>query len=517
MNDSLDLKCVDTEGTEMRVEIILPEVKELIEQERRRAEGILQECEFLCGDLDRQIGQVTNHADGPDCIAAVIAGVLGGVVNFFLVDEFSLEEARKWGDEEVGKYVVKTAKKCGYEGDKLVDAVRFMEKKCPIAADKVTNEFGGGRQHHLRDFSHHPTPAGMLFSILTQFTQKVYGTDVKGGFVSVALKDSDLIGGSFAEKVSLGVTQWFFHMVSDMAGSSSSIAEGKWGTGLPGPLVSLIKEVSALPLFQKSDRRGYKELSVRISKLFNGTLLGERDENGKLIRPMEVDLRTEMGVGHQLGQQAIPVLVNECIVRGFYFIRRFITELKEKEVHSVKELNKINWKNTLPGKNRTIARMLTISTAVMLAINMGDAVIESAMESGGIKNPAFFKGLIVKVNYVGATRFAVAVATDVWMGVKKNRLRRAYNEMMRRQIEALHMKLYCKEAELVSKCSELHRQEAELCHEEEKLWIEVKNTREAMEDLYARVEQVGEAYGERWKDSVQERWRLLEKARYMLL
>ena len=121
------------------------------------------------------------------------------------------------------------------------------------------------------------------------------------------------------------------------------------------------------------------------------------------------------------------------------------------------------------------------------------------------------------MNYVGATRFAVAVATDVWMGVKKNRLRREYNEMMRRQMAALHVKLYCKEAELVFKCSELHRQEAELCHEEEKLWIEVKNTKEAMEELYARVEQVGEAYGERWQASVQERRRLLERARCVLL
>ena len=35
-------------------------------------------------------------------------------------------------------------------------------------------------------------------------------------------------------------------MVSDMAGSSSSILDGKSGTGLPGPLVSLLKEISAL-------------------------------------------------------------------------------------------------------------------------------------------------------------------------------------------------------------------------------------------------------------------------------
>ena len=116
-------------------------------------------------------------------------------------------------------------------------------------------------QHHLRDFSHHPTPVGLFFSFLTQFTGKVYGTDVAGIFKIAELNEGNLIlvGKNFPEKVTFGVVNWFLHMVSDIAGSSSSILYGKVGTGLPGPLVSLLKEISAFPIFKNMNEQGYKE------------------------------------------------------------------------------------------------------------------------------------------------------------------------------------------------------------------------------------------------------------------
>ena len=117
-------------------------------------------------------------------------------------------------------------------------AVKYLEDTFPIPADKATAQFGGGLQHHLRDFSHHPTPVGLVCSILTQFTGKVYGTDVSGAFHGVNLSDDGLalIGRSVPEKIMFGVLNWAFHLVSDMAGSSGSILKGSLGTGLPGPL-----------------------------------------------------------------------------------------------------------------------------------------------------------------------------------------------------------------------------------------------------------------------------------------
>ena len=381
----------------------------------------IYEIQNRIDELNSEIDKLTNHADGIDYIIAVASGVICGFVDVLFVSDLSFEKANEWGDSKVNDFVLKIAKKQGYEGDDLSDAVRFLENKYPIAADKATNAFGGGLQHHLRDFSHHPTPIGLFFSLLTQFTKCVYGTNTAGFFQVYKLKPEDLvlIGRNLQEKLLFGVVHWFFHMVSDMAGSSGSIAAGKTGTGLPGPLVSLLKEISSLPFFKKLNKDGYKEFSVWISKLFNGTLLGEHDENGKLLKPVKFDLRTEIGLLPQLGKQAIPIIINECVVRGFYFIRRFSAELKANDVKNLNELKRPEWAKILPFNNRTLVRMLTISLGTFVTIDLADAAIESAIKSGGFAL-GFAKNMIVKVNFVGIGRFSIAVFSDVKMGLRRN-------------------------------------------------------------------------------------------------
>ena len=371
--------------------------------------------------INKNIAKYTNDADWIDNSVAIASGVLCGIIDILFVGELSLESANEMGQEKVNAFVMQAAKKTGYKGDDLSGAIKFLEKKFPIAADKVTNQFGGGLQHHLRDFSHHPTPVGLVFSILTQFTHNVYGTDVTGSFSSCELGDDglELIGKTIPQKITFGVINWVFHMVSDMAGSSGSVAMGKIGTGIPGPIGSLLKEMSALPMFRKTNEKGYKEFSVFVSKLFNGTLLGKRDENGKIIEPLKVDFRTEVGIAEHLKKQAIPVMINDYVVKGFYFIRRFIQEAKK--IHSFKELKNINWERTFPYGNRTIARMVTISSGAFMAVDMADAAIRAAISSGGTA-PAFMTTFALRVNVVGVGKFAIAVGTDLSMEAKKNKL-----------------------------------------------------------------------------------------------
>ena len=87
----------------------------------------------------------------------------------------------------------------------------------------------------------------------------------------------------------MGTITWFFHLVSDMAGSSSTVGI-TGGTGIPGPILALAKEVSAIPFFKNLKVDDDMSLSVFLSKLFNGTLMMQRDENGQIIKefPPEV-------------------------------------------------------------------------------------------------------------------------------------------------------------------------------------------------------------------------------------
>lgn len=372
--------------------------------------------------INAELERYTSNTDKLDYALAVSSGIFSGIIDSFFVGELTLEKANQWGNEATGRFVEKIARTQGYDGDTQAGAIRYLEEMFPIAADKATNQFGGGIQHHLRDFSHHPTPVGLLCSVLTQFTGYVFGTDVHGAFQKVQLNADgyDLIGKNFPEKIMFGVVNWMFHMASDIAGSSGSVMKGSLGTGLPGPMVSLLKELSATPLFQRTNDKDHRELSVWVSKLFNGTLLGERNENGQMI-PLKFDLRTELGIAHQIGQQAMPVILNECIVRGFYFLRQFAIELGRAELQSPADLAKLNWGKTLPFRNRTVDRMVMISSMTFTIADTTDAAIHAAIESAG--NWVLFSGrLVTRFNFVGAGRSVISVIKEIHNEQKESQL-----------------------------------------------------------------------------------------------
>jgi len=373
-------------------------------------------------DLDTEIDMLSSHADKLDYIVAASSGILCGMLDIFWVGDFSLEHGRSIADDKVNGFVEKTAKMFGFKGDGLKNAVKFLEEKFPIPSDGNTPDFGGGLQHHLRDFAHHPTVIGLFFSLLTQFTGKSYGTDTTGNFkiVPVPEKSRIFIGKDTPDKLIKGTLVWFFHLVSDVAGSSSS-AGRSGGTGIPGPLLSLAKEISVLPFFKKNNV-GDNTLSVFLSKLFNGTLLAKHDANGKVIKGTELqfDLRTELGAAIELSKQKIPVMANELIVRAFYFVRRFAAEIRKADISSISDFLNLDWNNILPDKNPTMTRMIVVATGVFTTVDVTEAIIS--------------KKYFVAVNYAGIGRFAVALGNETVNLLKVRdvkRIKQMYEDIQR--------------------------------------------------------------------------------------
>lgn len=356
-------------------------------------------------DFDAKFDKNVSEADKWDYLFSCASGVITATLNILWVGEFSLTEAKSWGDEKTNDFVFKVAKACGYKGNDLSDAIRKLEEDFPIPADKITSEFGGGLQHHLRDFSHHPSPLGLVCSILSQFTKKGYGTNRDGELKKYPFPEDAVFGKNFIEKIYNGTIIWIFHLISDMAGSKDN--PGK-GTGIPGPILSFLKEVSTFPLF-KDIKVKYKNndigLSVLASKLFNGTYFKIDGEN------IRFDLRAEIGTIKELSKQTVPILLNECIVRCFYSIRRFYLEIKEKSIHSISNLNYIEWQRVLPKNNRTINRMLTISSGTFVAIVTSKAGVSAIIKSGGIGMEST-KHFLLNINYFGIGRFAIALVAD---------------------------------------------------------------------------------------------------------
>ena len=424
----------------------------------------LDQIDNQIADLDISIDKLTNHADKLDYAVSVASGIIAGIIDILFVGKFDLQEGRDWSSEKINDFVTTVAKKQGYEGDDLQGAIRHLEK-FGAPSDSVYNDFGGGLQHHLRDFAHHASPVGLVFSMLTQFTQKAYGTNTAGAFIVVPIDKTTFIGDSVPTKITFGLVYWVLHMASDMAGSSGAPGAG---TGIPGPILSIVKLLSSTPIFNNKDQ--VNELSLKVSKLFNGTLLAERDANGKIIKgadgkPLihQMDLRGELGVMHQLAKQALPVIVNEAFVRGFYFINRLIDEVKDKQ-----SLKDVDWDKTIPFGNRTIERMMTIATGTFTAIDTLDAVIEGAINSKA-NWVEFCRQVVLRLNFVGIGRFTIALGTDTFMGLGKGKKSR---ERMLLKAESLYLL------------------EAKMYYGDQLMWTAVKDAGQSVDSLFEAMQKL---------------------------
>ena len=355
--------------------------------------------ESIC-NYEKEIDKMSVDADKLDYAVAIASGIICGIIDIIKIGELDLKAGRNIADEKVKDIVRKISKRLGCEKDDIQSCVKFLEEKFPLAADGNTADFGGGLQHHLRDFAHHPTIVGLCFSLLTQFTEMSYGTDSTGRFIIVPVSEKSrrYIGDNIADKIFMGTVGWFFHLVSDIAGSSATAALSG-GTGIPGPIIALAKEAAVMPIFRDINVED-NSLSEFLAKIYNGTLFARYDNNGKIIKDsiIKIDFRGEIGALLELGKQAIPIILNECIVRGFYFIRRILSEVKDKNVTSMSEIKKINWDTIKPYNNVTLTRLLTISTSVFCAIDLTDAVVTEQY--------------FVSVNYVGLGRLTLALGAE---------------------------------------------------------------------------------------------------------
>lgn len=461
------------------------EIRDAISDIDKRVELIDNEVAKLNSEIER----LTNNADWLDYTVAVASGVLCGMIDSFFVGEWNFQKAKAISNEEINRKVMEFAKKQGWDesksksSDKFASAKAFLENKYKLPGDGAyrdnkikykINEYN----HHLEDFCHHPTIIGLICCIIVQFTGETiyFNADLEKFSIPVTVNDYGLLQGhNVVTKFFCAVINWCITVGKTMAN-----AKGHWmsdiagGTGLPGPIGSLLKELSVL--FKN------KKLSTYIDNAFrHGIGTGKNKINLGIFNSLfegassKFDIRTENAIKHELKRQSVPVIMNEAIVRGFYTIRRFISEYKEKE-----SFDKLEWKNILPFKNRTIVRMLTISTGTFTTIDLVDAAVRSAVKNAGqVASPTFWKDFILRVNFVGIGRFAIAIGTDVGMGLKKSALENKRMILMSEQIELLNARVF---------------------YYQENMWLQIDATESSLEDLERYIEYSANVFSDSYSD-----------------
>lgn len=465
-----------------------------VEREIQEIDTQLLLCQKEVDALNEDIDRLTNHSDGLDYAIAALSGILTGIIDAFFIGDWNVAEARAWSSEEINhritefankdpeylefiqkrknrtdsstsaieflerKYtlpgdsdwdmksnLVRFAKGEGFEGRRYEDALKFLNEKLPREGGwAVPDTFITAKTHHLDDFCHHPTLVGLICCIIVQFTGSSIYSNKAGELIRLPVTVNEygkFVGSTDIAKMFSGVINWFFncaqtianrkgHLFSDMAGSHSSLKRKNDGMGLPGSFLSTMKELSTLPIFQGTDFAENLRMAYQ-----NGIGKGEAQLDlgafNALFDGAKLDMRTEMAVGHELKRQAIPIVINEVLVRGAYFIRRFIAEIRE---HG--GFRGIVWKNIIPFNNRTIARMMTIASGTFTAVDMGDAIIRS----GGLNATC-----ILQVNFVGIGRFAIALSADTGMGLIKTKRTSDRMQIYTQMIALSETKVFYKE------------------------------------------------------------------------
>lgn len=426
----------------------------------------LDEIENQIADLDISIDKLTNHADKLDYSIAIASGLLTGIIDILFVGKWDFASAKAWSNKEVHEQIINFAqqdpeyqafidrKRSVNEENRLNNAVEFLEKKYKLPGDSDWNFKGSSitsKSHHLDDLCHHPTLIGLVCCVVVQFSGESIYSDSTGNPLNLPVTVNEygkFVGRNNVEKMFAGIINWFLnvaqtaanrkgHLMSDMAGSYSSTKRKTEGMGLPGGFLSTMKELSALPVFKDSN------FATNLSKAYqHGIGNGKNQIDLGAFNVLfegassKFDMRTEMAIGHELKRQALPVVINEILVRACYFVRRLIVELKEND-----SILSINWNNIIPFGNRTIERMMTIATGTFTAIDTLDAVIEGAINSKA-NWAEFGRQVVLRLNFVGIGRFTIALGTDAFMGLRKGKKSRERMLLKAESLYLLEAKMY---------------------------------------------------------------------------
>ena len=348
--------------------------------------------------------KLTPECDKIDYTLAACSGAICGVMDIFLVGKPGESPVGDVTDKWFENRTMDFAKMCGWDdsnNNSLSGAIKYLEKKFKIpydqrgAGDAASWVFDlSPKNHHFKSLGHNPTMLGLFFSILDQFTNTSHF--VSGGEL-ISLQDADgkfeLQGENVPSKLFCGFINWFGHLVSDTSGSSSS--KGR-GMGIPSPFWSWTNDIIAIK----------RKLNIPVSefdKSFNELALE--------IYKQGYDVRFQAG-------QAIPVFVNEVLVRSMYSIRRLIRYFTttEKADRSFSSL----WKACEPFSNATVKRMLTIAHGTFCLVDAGDAVARGFMTGGGAFNVA---ECFLRLNIVGVGRFTISLYGEASRGIKRHSLK----------------------------------------------------------------------------------------------
>lgn len=354
-------------------------------------------------EYDKDIYRLTSHATLLDYSLSVASGTLAGFLDIIFTKNLDLSSPSS-----------------------LINGVATEFSGEPISSTKeainvLNNGLNASSSINNLYLASQASLIGLVFSIIGALTgSKILYTkndEVKVEHVKPVI-DASLFSGVF-----YGTIAWICHLISSKASLEYNI---------PAGLKNLVFDATNSGLKVKGN-----DLYQAINNNIDSSSLNA--------------ISTGLNTLKLLGSQALVVGINEAVVRAVFFIREFFKEVKQKNIKSVKELGKVDFKKTVPFNSRTVARMISVSLATMMAIDICDASIEAAIKSDGNK-ALFASNLAIRINFIGVGRIILAVSTELYMAKSLKKKRNERISLVSDYVTLLGRKIYCIQDDVWKEC-----------------------------------------------------------------
>lgn len=241
------------------------------------------------------------------------------------------------------------------------DSINTLEKNHRVSYDTVRHKNVSGMNsdnHHLKSLAHDPGLIGLIFGVYNQISGTSSFMGDGGVFISVAAENlNNELDGNIIQRIVQATHNWFFHCLSDVAGSSTSSGRG---SGLPVPGWVALQKIQ-IGNFNLNNRQKNLNIAEVSDWMF---------KNGYDLRAFTA--------------QTIPVIIYETLLRCYWFCKQYFYYGKEL-------------KDSVPvANNRELARLLLFSSASFSTVDVVHATIKSKPGS-----PTFLATFLMTINIPG--------------------------------------------------------------------------------------------------------------------
>lgn len=313
-----------------------------------------------------------------------------------------LEIKDKLAEKDIEKYVIMAARVAGYKKDDIKGASQFILKKAvPFMQGHIPSQL----LDYFYDLSSNPRLSGLVFSVITQFTGEKYQINEKGKVTKKKVPSYYAIGRYPAEKILYGFLYWVFALAANTAVSKKSVVDD---LKIPKELVGVLREYVDIPLLKKIPENlqdAEVKYSCWIQKLFEDSEIIEVDGTRTAFNLLQLI----MGTAVEAIEESFPVLLNECLFRGFYFIKQLSGAARK--IGSFNELETLDPHDVLPFNNQVVSKMAVIASGTFMAADLACAAIRVLLKTRG-KPKDFVRSLRAEANIAGVGRFILAVGAD---------------------------------------------------------------------------------------------------------